>query len=455
MSDIGQSPIEEARIRHQFRLDSLRTAEDRNKLGQHATPTELAEDILRCSETLLPSDELVRFMDPAFGTGSFYSALERTIPGHRIAWATGYEIDPCFGEIANTLWSETRLEIHVKDFTLADLPNNANLKANLIICNPPYVRHHHIGGEKKAYLQKRVRDKTGISVSGLAGLHCYFLCLTHEWMADDGLAAWLIPGEFMDVNYGRAAKEYLLNNVTLLKIHRFDPHDVQFDDAMVTSTVVWFKNSPPPVAQEVEISSGGMPSQPEWRKTIPASSLRTSDKWSGMFSPAINIASRKTDAPTIADLFDVKRGLATGCNHFFVLTPEQVSENQIPPEFLTPILPAPRHLPVNEIHADALGNPALEAQAVFAELQPSRIASCVTLSCPCQIFGKRPDARRTRTLPVAESFTLVCSGTAAGGPVSVYIYGQNPFRFIRAISIYSQSLPSNCPEPVPYALPKT
>ena len=164
----------------------------------------------------------------------------------------------------------------------------------------------------------------------------------------------------MDVNYGRAVKEYLLNNVTLLKIHRFDPHDVQFDDALVTSTVVWFKNGLPSAAQEVEISSGGMPSKPEWRKTIPASSLRTLDKWSGMFSSAINITPGNADGATIADLFDVKRGLATGCNRFFVLTPEQVSENQIPPEFLTPILPAPRHLPVNEIRADAFGNPDLE-----------------------------------------------------------------------------------------------
>ena len=289
MSGIGQSLIEETRVRHQFRLDSLRTAEHRNKFGQHATPTELAEDILRCSETLLPPDEFVRFMDPAFGTGSFYSALERTIPSHRIVRATGYEIDPSFEEIARKLWPETRLEIHLKDFTLVDVPNGTNLKSNLIVCNPPYVRHHHIEREKKAYLQKRVKEKTGISLSGLAGLHCYFLCLAHEWMADDGLAAWLIPGEFMDVNYGRAVREYLLNNVALLKIHRFDPHDAQFDDALVTSTVVWFRNSLPSETQELEISSGGMPSQPEWRKTIPASSLRTSDKWSGMFSPVINI----------------------------------------------------------------------------------------------------------------------------------------------------------------------
>lgn len=205
-----------------------------------------------------------------------------------------------------------------------------------------------------------MKEKTGISISGLAGLHCYFLCLAHEWMADDGLAAWLIPSEFMDVNYGRAVKEYLLNDVALQKIHRFDPLDVQFDDALVTSTVVWFKKRRPLPDQEVEISYGGMPSKPNWRRTISTNLLRSSDKWTGVFSSALNVASQKTGGETIADIFDIKRGLATGFNRFFVLTPEQASENQIPAEFLTPILPAPRRLPVNEVYGDTFGNPVLE-----------------------------------------------------------------------------------------------
>ena len=95
-----------------------------------------------------------------------------------------------------------------------------------------------------------------------------------------------------------------------------------------------------------------------------------------MVTPAINKMARNTDYGTIADLFDIKRGLATGSNRFFVLTPEQASENQIPPEFLTPIPPSPRHLPVNEVYADALGNPALERKLflVNCSLPESQVA---------------------------------------------------------------------------------
>ena len=31
----------------------------------------------------------------------------------------------------------------------------------------------------------------------------------HEWLEPGGLSVWLIPSAFLDVNYGRAVKEYL------------------------------------------------------------------------------------------------------------------------------------------------------------------------------------------------------------------------------------------------------
>jgi hypothetical protein len=39
-------------------------------------------------------------------------------------------------------------------------------------------------------------------------------------------------------------KEYLLKRVTLLRIHRFDPNDVQFADALVSSAVVFLRKTP-------------------------------------------------------------------------------------------------------------------------------------------------------------------------------------------------------------------
>jgi hypothetical protein len=155
-------------------------------------------------------------------------------------------------------------------------------------------------------------------------------------MARDGLAGWLIPSEFMDVKYGMAVKSYLLGKVTLLRIHRFDPADVQFDDALVSSAVVWFRIAPPPEGHTVEFTYGGTLLEPCLSRKVAADALRHSPKWT-KYPMATEAAAAKRTGPVLADLFAIKRGIATGANNFFILTPDKAKELDLPPEFLKPI----------------------------------------------------------------------------------------------------------------------
>jgi hypothetical protein len=180
-------------------------------------------------------------------------------------------------------------------------------------------------------------------------------------MADGALAGWLIPGEFLDVNYGMKLKEYLLDRVKLLKIHRFDPEDVQFEDALVSSTVVWFEKRPPPHNSTVEFSYGGTLAKPDVVKRISIQQLRSERKWSRYpFEGPRNPVNHEAD--NLSELFRIKRGIATGANNFFVMTKADAKENGIPERFLIPILPPPRRMRTSEVHADADGIPQLEEQ---------------------------------------------------------------------------------------------
>ena len=64
------------------------------------------------------------------------------------------------------------------------------------------MRHHHLESDEKDRLKAQLARSLHMEISGLAGLYCYFLLLCHDWMEEQGLAIWLIPSEFMDVNYG-------------------------------------------------------------------------------------------------------------------------------------------------------------------------------------------------------------------------------------------------------------
>jgi adenine-specific DNA-methyltransferase len=103
--------IEASRLKVQQHLDSSKTQSERNKLGQFATPSALAIEILEYARTILPSCQKIRFLDPAFGTGSFYSALLKTFPRSRIEFAIGYEIDKHFAERAAELWRDEPLQL--------------------------------------------------------------------------------------------------------------------------------------------------------------------------------------------------------------------------------------------------------------------------------------------------------------------------------------------------------
>ena len=342
--------LEARRTAEQSRLDGLKTAAERNKWGQFATPFELASTLARYARNEVRETKL-RFLDPAIGSGSFFSALSQTFPAETIEAATGIELDPLFARTAETLWAKSCLRVIPGDFTKLSPPAQ---RFNLVLTNPPYVRHHHLDAAEKERLRRQLGQSLNMEISGLAGLYCYFLLLCHHWMEDQGLAIWLIPSEFMDVNYGVTLRQYLTERVTLLHIHRFCPTDVQFTDALVSSAVVVFRKSAPPAEHHVRFSFAGPIDRPQSEMLVPLELLRRSGKWTRFPTQTHEVNPCEV---TLGDVFSIKRGLATGSNSFFILRAEQTRDWQIPNQFLRPILPGPRHVETDIIDAYPDGDP--------------------------------------------------------------------------------------------------
>lgn len=358
--------IEESRQAEQIRLDSLKTAAERNKLGQFATPSALALSLARYAHSIF-GDETIRFLDPSVGTGSFFSALREAFPPTIIEDAHGIEIDSSFANVATDLWAEQGLRVTLGDFTRQPLPEH---RFNLIIANPPYVRHHHLSGENKDQLKAKLLQSLRLNMSGLAGLYCYFMLLCHDWMEENGLAIWLIPSEFMDVNYGSTVRQYLTEHVTLMHVHRFCPTDAQFTDALVSSAVVVFRKTLPSASHSVLFSFGGSIQAPDTEAVVSIASLRKSHKWT-QFPANPNVA--MTDNLKLGDIFSIKRGLATGSNGFFILTSAEADNWQIPRQFLKPILPGPRDLRSDIVESLPNGLPDIDSPLFLLDCNLSEV----------------------------------------------------------------------------------
>ncbi len=322
----------------------------RKAQGQFFTELSVAEEIVNYACKIIEERE-ISVLEPAFGFGSFYSALTKK-HASLVKKIIGIERDHVLCERASTLWkNDTKISIINEDFFESDVTE----KVDLLITNPPYIRHHGMKAEEKEKYNKLIEDETGIKLSGLSGSYCYYLLHSQKWLKTKALAGWLIPSEFMDVNYGEKLKDFLLNEVTLIRIHRYNPEDGLFDDAQVTSAVVWYRNEKTVSDYEVEFSYGGTHTQPMITKKIRKSVLEKEKKWTRF--PQKDARDNSNTIEVLGDYFDIKRGLATGDNNFFIVNEKVIREYGLRMDYLQPILPSPRYLKTDRVKADVSGRP--------------------------------------------------------------------------------------------------
>jgi hypothetical protein len=359
-SDPGVSPTE--------RTSSAdhETAERFRQAGVFLTPPELAIEMARCAVAEFgDTSGPIHFGDPAFGTGAFFRALTSFLPKDSFGSAIGIEIDSDRAETGRRRWAKEGLTILPGDYLhMGSLPQR-----NLILANPPYVRHQRLPSAYKQLLRKHASSRTAIPISGLSGLYVYFMLLSHEWMLPGAVAAWLIPSEFMDTRYGEAVRRYLTEHVELRRVHLFDPDDEQFENARVSSAIVVFRNRLPRPGNVVTFTQGGTLANPLRTHGEIGMQLGTNDGWRAKVAPR---ARRKPSTIRLGDLFEIKRGLATGANRFFILPRELAASKGLPAFALRPILPKARTLESDVIESDPDGYPAIAKQYCLLDCSLSR-----------------------------------------------------------------------------------
>lgn len=327
---------EAERLKEQARIDGERSQEERNRLGQFATPPDLARLIVE--DALQRNPEAKSCLEPACGTGSFISAIRDIDDSIDI---TAIEQDEEFWTIANKLWGNKKGKIIHADFFEAE--RGCTDRFDIIVSNPPYSRHHHLSHKQKEDYARAVEEKTGKHMSQLAGLHAYFILVGTSMLNEGGIASWLIPSELFSVNYGETVKDYLTTQTCIERIHFFNNNDLQFSDALVSSCVITTRNKKPTPDHLIEITSGNY-AFPAKSKKVSNRELRNIKKWQHAF-----LENGHAPEQNIGSMFSVSRGISTGGDRFFIKNREEWHAIGIGDEWLQPILPPPRYLKQNDV----------------------------------------------------------------------------------------------------------
>jgi adenine-specific DNA-methyltransferase len=111
------SEYETERQKQQIVLDANNSLKYRREQGQFSTPYGLAKEIVKYGLKTLNSNQ-IHFLEPAIGTGVFYSALLPELKNIKkdLINSLGVEKDTTFASVAEKIWSNKGLAICNDDF---------------------------------------------------------------------------------------------------------------------------------------------------------------------------------------------------------------------------------------------------------------------------------------------------------------------------------------------------
>jgi adenine-specific DNA-methyltransferase len=304
------------------------TGPNRRRLGTFFTPPEVVELMLERASAVLPEPAVV--VDPGAGVGAFSVAAVTRWPDAKV-----YAVDVnvvTLGLLAARLESRgesERVALVLEDFISWVQRTNVLGGGRLFLGNPPYTRHQELTRSTKI----RALRATGELVdSGLSGLAAYFLGAAIARLADSDALCFVLPGSWTEGRHGAGLRKWmweaLKRPVELLAF----PTEVQiFPGTRVNAVIATIG---PARSKEATFRTGQIFAGQT--TTTRSRSVERIGEPPSSFGPLLWPVKKYTQVASVplSTLGRVRRGVATGANHFFFLTDDEAKV--VPKRLLRP-----------------------------------------------------------------------------------------------------------------------
>lgn len=335
MSNIFSNEIED-------RYVSNTKLEKRKKLAQFFTPFEIAKFM---ASWVVGGERVIdTVLDPAFGLGVFARAIA-CVTKKQIR-IKGYDVDPSILSIAKKELSSLKEKLSISFICKNYIFNDWNNHYDGVICNPPYFKFQDF--EIKDDALQEYQYRLGMNLSGFTNIYALFLLKSVTQLNINGRCAYIIPSEFLNSDYGKMVKEYLIRLKSLRFIVVFDFSSKVFDEALTTSSIFLFSNDTSKSGVEfitifnkeelIRISEQltfypnvSLPS-----KYVDFKNLDSTVKWRSYYQGSHS--EKYTNLVEFSKYAKVSRGIATGENDYFLFSHEKANQFSIPQEYLEPII---------------------------------------------------------------------------------------------------------------------
>jgi adenine-specific DNA-methyltransferase len=309
-------------------------------LGAFYTPPQLVEALV---DWALDPDTR-RVLDPSFGDGRFlrsaidYLAAAGVQRPHTRVF--GAELDPLVARHPCELQGlgvppENLVE---GDFFATNLDSWDGKRFDAIVGNPPYVRHHHLSPDSKR-LARQHALRVGVALNERSDAWAYFCAALLDYLEPHGRLALVLPGAVLHAEYALPLLHALSSARGRVRLIRLQER--VFEDAVERTVILTLDGRQArsgvdyrevqDVDQLRSVLVGRKAGSGNWRASPPATheeagtpELRLRTRLSWFVSQEVaELWNRITHVPgvrALGDLAQVRIGVVTGANRFFVLT---------------------------------------------------------------------------------------------------------------------------------------
>lgn len=315
------------------------SGQNRRRLGTFFTPPSVVDLMLDRAAGVLPAPTVV--IDPGAGVGAFSIAACQRWSAATVAAVDVNIVTLGLLAARSTIdGTANRLKLIHADYLtwLGDGDHGRRRGPTLLLGNPPYTRHQELDAKSKAAAMEAAG---GLVDSGLAGLAAYFLGASLRSLREQDALCFVLPGSWTESRYGRPLREWLWAQARrAVAVLAFPTAVDVFPGTQVTALVLVVgpagEQPTPIVVEHVTVDRGHLESGRTGEHTrtgaVPASFGR-------LLWPR---HSRLAGTVALSEIGHVRRGVATGANHFFFLRDDDL--NGLPPRVVVPGLRRLRHV---------------------------------------------------------------------------------------------------------------
>ncbi|MXY80263.1 MAG: class I SAM-dependent methyltransferase [Chloroflexi bacterium] len=315
------------------RLIAARPQPERRRLGQVFTPDAITAPMVRWALEQSPA----RVVDAGCGSGRFALEVARRSDAAIVA----IDADPLATLLTRAGLAALGLTrgatVVNADYTQTSIPEHDGRTA--FIGNPPYVRHHDLTPDAKAWA-RLAAGRFGTRLSGLAGLHTYFFLATALHGRPGDIGCFVTSSEWLDVNYGGAVRHLLLDGLGGRSIDIIDPAALPFGDAATTAAVTCFEIGSEPGALLMRMVEDAADLAPlSAGRPVARARLERAHRWTPLVRTAPVMPEGYVE---LGEICRVHRGQVTGANATWVVPAGR--RTPIPDRYLFPSVTRAREL---------------------------------------------------------------------------------------------------------------